>query len=82
MDPAIRAANGLRVRNTLPRMALDELRSAKRLTQMEMAEILDVPQSSSSRLDDGAMTEIGGKISQRVFSLPDLIAAGFEAAGE
>jgi transcriptional regulator with XRE-family HTH domain len=32
-------------------MALDELRSAKQFTQAEMAEILDVPQSSISRIE-------------------------------
>jgi transcriptional regulator with XRE-family HTH domain len=32
-------------------MALDELRSAKQLTQADMAEMLDVPQSSISRIE-------------------------------
>jgi len=35
-------------------MTLDELRSAKRLTQADMAEILDVPQSSISRIEQRA----------------------------
>ena len=35
-------------------MALDELRSAKRLTQVDMAEMLDVPQSSISRIEQRA----------------------------
>src|SRR5271167_3312598 len=51
MDQASRADNGQRVRDELQRMALDELRSAKRLTQAEMAEMLDVPQSSISRIE-------------------------------
>ena len=40
-----------RVREELRRMALDELRSAKQLTQTEMAALLDVPQSSISRIE-------------------------------
>src|SRR5579863_4988976 len=51
MDPASRAENAQLVRDELQRMALDELRSAKRLTQVDMAEMLDVPQSSISRLE-------------------------------
>lgn len=51
MDPAIRAENTRRVREELQRMALDELRGAKRLTQVDMAEMLDVPQSSISRIE-------------------------------
>jgi len=35
----------------LQRMALEELRNAKRLTQADMAEMLDVPQSSISRIE-------------------------------
>ena len=35
-------------------MALEELRSAKELTQSDMAEILDVPQSSISRIEQRA----------------------------
>src|SRR5450755_4248686 len=54
MDPASRADNALRVRDELQRMALDELRSAKRLTQADMAEMLDVPQSSISRIEQRA----------------------------
>ena len=53
-DPSKRADNVRRVREELQRMALDELRSAKRLTQAEMAEILDVPQSSISRIEQRA----------------------------
>src|SRR5207248_2648324 len=48
MDSASRADNAQRVREELKRMALEELRSAKRLTQSDMAEMLDVPQSSIS----------------------------------
>src|ERR1700683_3003137 len=51
MDPASRIDNQRRVRDELQRMALDELRSAKRLTQADMAEMLDVPQSSISRIE-------------------------------
>ena len=36
MDPASRADNKQRVRNELQRMALDELRNAKQLTQADM----------------------------------------------
>jgi transcriptional regulator with XRE-family HTH domain len=51
MDPARRSDNRRRVREELQRMALDELRSAKQLTQADMAEMLDVPQSSISRIE-------------------------------
>ena len=51
MAPASRAHNRQRVRDELQRMALDELRSAKQLTQAAMAEMLGVPQSSISRIE-------------------------------
>src|ERR1017187_909444 len=51
MDPASRAENVQRVREELQRMALDELRNAKKLTQADLAEMLDVPQSSISRIE-------------------------------
>jgi transcriptional regulator with XRE-family HTH domain len=51
MDSADRSDNRQRVRNELQRMALDELRGAKKLTQADMAEMLDVPQSSISRIE-------------------------------
>jgi transcriptional regulator with XRE-family HTH domain len=54
MDPASRADNAQRVREELQRMALEELRSAKQLTQSDMAEMLDVPQSSISRIEQRA----------------------------
>jgi transcriptional regulator with XRE-family HTH domain len=54
MDPASRAENAGRVRDELQRMAIDELRNAKRLTQADMAEMLDVPQSSISRIEQRA----------------------------
>jgi predicted XRE-type DNA-binding protein len=54
MDPASRADNMQRVRQELQRMALEELRSAKQLTQSDMAEMLDVPQSSISRIEQRA----------------------------
>jgi transcriptional regulator with XRE-family HTH domain len=54
MDPADRADNVRRVRDEIQRMALDELRRAKQLTQADMAEMLDVPQSSISRIEQRA----------------------------
>jgi len=54
MDPAIRDDNRQRVRDELQRMALNELRNAKQLTQADMAEMLDVPQSSISRIEQRA----------------------------
>jgi transcriptional regulator with XRE-family HTH domain len=54
MHPASRAENRQLVREELQRMALDELRNAKQLTQADMAEMLDVPQSSISRIEQRA----------------------------
>ena len=54
MDPADVAENKRRVREELQRMALNELRNAKQLTQEDMAELLDVPQSSISRIEQRA----------------------------
>ena len=54
MAPADLADNKERVREELQRMALDELRGAKQLTQADMAEMLDVPQSSISRIEQRA----------------------------
>jgi transcriptional regulator with XRE-family HTH domain len=51
MDPAILADNRQLVREELQRMALEELRSARQLTQTDLAEMLDVPQSSISRIE-------------------------------
>jgi len=51
MHPAHRAENQQRVREELQRMALEELRTAKQLTQADMAEMLNVPQSSVSRIE-------------------------------
>lgn len=51
MDPASREDNKQRVREELHRMALDDLRNAQQLTQADMAEMLDVPQSSVSRIE-------------------------------
>jgi DNA-binding XRE family transcriptional regulator len=54
MNPASRASNQHRVRQELQRMALEELRSAKQATQTDMAELLDLPQSSISRIEQRA----------------------------
>jgi transcriptional regulator with XRE-family HTH domain len=54
MDPAAVADNQQLVRDELQRMALEELRSARKLTQTDMAEMLDVPQSSISRIEQRA----------------------------
>lgn len=54
MDPASVADNRRRVREELQRMALEELRSAKQATQSDMAELLAVPQSSISRIEQRA----------------------------
>jgi transcriptional regulator with XRE-family HTH domain len=51
MDPASREDNKQRVREELQRMALDDLRNAQHLTQADIAEMLDVPQSSVSRIE-------------------------------
>jgi DNA-binding XRE family transcriptional regulator len=51
MNPASVAENKQKVHQELQRMALEELRNAKQLTQMDMAEMLDVPQSSISRIE-------------------------------
>jgi transcriptional regulator with XRE-family HTH domain len=54
MNPADVADNKQRVRDELQRMALDELRNARQLTQADMAELLDIPQSSISRIEQRA----------------------------
>jgi transcriptional regulator with XRE-family HTH domain len=54
MNPADVAENRQRIREEIQRMALDELRNAKQLTQADMAELLDVPQSSISRIEQRA----------------------------
>ena len=51
MDPASIADNRRRVREELRRVALDELRGAKQLTQADMAQGLDVSQGSISRIE-------------------------------
>lgn len=54
MDTASREDNIRRARQELQRMALEELRNAKQLTQSDMAAMLDVPQSSISRIEQRA----------------------------
>src|ERR1700690_3021478 len=54
MDPVNRAEKAGRVRDELRLMAIDEVRNAKRLTQADMSEMLDVPQSSISRIEQRA----------------------------
>lgn len=54
MDPTSRAENKQRVREEVKRMALEELRGAKQLTQADLAEMLDLPQSSISRIEQRA----------------------------
>jgi hypothetical protein len=54
MDPASRADNRQRVREEIQRMALEELRNAKEATQNDLAELLAVPQSSISRIEQRA----------------------------
>jgi DNA-binding transcriptional regulator YiaG len=54
MDPANRTDNMRRVSEELQRMALEELRGARQLTQCDMAEMLNVPQSSISRIEQRA----------------------------
>lgn len=54
MDPASIADNRVRVREELQRMALEELRCAKQATQSDMADLLAVPQSSISRIEQRA----------------------------
>jgi transcriptional regulator with XRE-family HTH domain len=51
MSPERRARVEERVRKALQEMALDELRSARRLTQTELAEVLRVDQGSISKLE-------------------------------
>jgi hypothetical protein len=43
---------------------------------------LEEPQISGIRksLEDGGEVEIGGRVAQRIFDVPQLVAAGFEAA--
>jgi transcriptional regulator with XRE-family HTH domain len=54
MDPADRVDNRQRVGVEIQRMALDGLRHARQLTQADLAEMLDVPQSSVSRIEQRA----------------------------
>src|SRR5271155_3082027 len=54
MDPVSVADNRVRIREELQRMALEELRCAKQATQTDMADLLAVPQSSISRIEQRA----------------------------
>jgi len=54
MDPASVADNRRRVREELHRMALEDLRNARQATQSDLAELLDAPQSSISRIEQRA----------------------------
>lgn len=91
MDPAILADNRQRVREELQRMALEELRSARQLTQTDLAEMLDVPQSSISRLERRAdmylstlrnyIHEMGGVLQVRAI-FPDGTAAVIHRFGD
>jgi DNA-binding transcriptional regulator YiaG len=51
MSPESRARVGARVKETLENMSLDELRAARQLTQEHLAAILNLKQSSVSRLE-------------------------------
>jgi len=51
LSPERRARVKERVRKALQEMALDELRSARQLTQTELAEVLRVDQGSISKLE-------------------------------
>lgn len=53
-DPARRIRTQQSVRQELQRMALEDLRNAKQATQTDMAELLDLPQSSISRIEQRA----------------------------
>jgi hypothetical protein len=46
MDPVGRTDNTRRVSEELQRLALEDVRGAKQLTQSDKAEMLDAPQSS------------------------------------
>jgi predicted XRE-type DNA-binding protein len=91
MDPASIADNRMRVREELQRMALEELRCAKQLTQADMAEMLDVPQSSVSRIERRAdmylstlrnyLHAIGGALQIRAV-FPDGSAAVIHSFGD
>jgi transcriptional regulator with XRE-family HTH domain len=51
MSPERRARVENRVRKAIQEMALDELRSARQLTQSELADVLKVDQGSISKLE-------------------------------
>jgi transcriptional regulator with XRE-family HTH domain len=51
MDPARRARVELRVQEALQAMPLDELREARELTQVQLAQVLQVSQGAVSKVE-------------------------------
>jgi transcriptional regulator with XRE-family HTH domain len=51
MSPERRARIDARVKETIARMALDELREARRLTQAQLAQTMEVDQGSVSKME-------------------------------
>ena len=51
MSPARRGRTEVRVRQAIKELALNELREARKLTQAELADVLNVDQGSISKLE-------------------------------
>jgi len=51
MDPEHRARNDARIKNGLAEMPLDDLREAREMTQVQLAEILQVSQGAVSKVE-------------------------------